>query len=403
MRFFNGSSGEYAFSFFYIYIEKEIDFQDFESNNEEDKGTFIHEYCHYLQDVTTTFGAYSFIYYIQRLLAKLKQEYKQDVYQNNILTYNEDYYSLFEGDFRLEGKVSFIQDISIKKDTIYEEVYPNEDNEYIEILYDGGKTIHFGNFCVAESMAYLIEKQLYNVRERYEEFPYNMCEKVCQEEYEEFAKNEINIIGLCELSLLHYNGGVFFVKLLRTMKEENFLPQDVTQMVDFSKKIEETNFFYNREQMSLLLDRIYPKCSIDFLPIKEWIISRYDLAKIHRDLSKCFLSQMLGLKEKGMKFLCWNGIMETFGCPNVLNRTGDNFQGASLEGKEIDIQYMLAPWAIYLMLESIENNNCPLEQICRQGDYNMYREEFCSKPLQMESDNNYLCPIELFKKLYGIG
>ena len=45
-------------SFFYIYTKDYIDFQNFEDNPPEVKGTFIHEYCHYLQDVSTTFAIY---------------------------------------------------------------------------------------------------------------------------------------------------------------------------------------------------------------------------------------------------------------------------------------------------------------------------------------------------------
>ena len=40
-------------AFALIEIEDIIDFQNFENNHDELKGTFIHEYCHYLQDVST--------------------------------------------------------------------------------------------------------------------------------------------------------------------------------------------------------------------------------------------------------------------------------------------------------------------------------------------------------------
>ncbi len=64
---------------------------DFEKNPPEVKGTFIHEYCHYLQDVSTTFGFINAIYVLQELIKNTSEEDKD---QEEILTTNRRNYSL---------------------------------------------------------------------------------------------------------------------------------------------------------------------------------------------------------------------------------------------------------------------------------------------------------------------
>ena len=61
IRLFNQDEGYYIPSFMYINISEHIDMQEFEENSSEIKGTFIHEYCHYLQDISTTYGYNKFI------------------------------------------------------------------------------------------------------------------------------------------------------------------------------------------------------------------------------------------------------------------------------------------------------------------------------------------------------
>lgn len=70
-RLFDNSDGSYLPAFLYIQLNENIDFQNFENHSDEVKGTFIHEYCHFLQDVSTTYGYTNFLCYIQEFLYKI--------------------------------------------------------------------------------------------------------------------------------------------------------------------------------------------------------------------------------------------------------------------------------------------------------------------------------------------
>ena len=68
---FDSRAGAYYPSYMLMKIDSSINFDDFEENRDEQKGTFMHEYCHFIQDVSTTYGYMTYIYNLQELLLKL--------------------------------------------------------------------------------------------------------------------------------------------------------------------------------------------------------------------------------------------------------------------------------------------------------------------------------------------
>ena len=119
LKLFEDLSGYYLPSFFYIYTEDSIDFQNFESNTAEIKGTFIHEYCHYIQDVSTTYGYTNAIYVLQELIKKTSRE---DKALEDILKSNRRCYSLCNGDKDVDATIWYINSIKIQTDEDFEYV-----------------------------------------------------------------------------------------------------------------------------------------------------------------------------------------------------------------------------------------------------------------------------------------
>lgn len=68
---FDGKAGAYYPSYMLMKIDTSINFDNFEGNRDEQKGTFMHEYCHFIQDVSTTYGYMTYICNLQELLIKL--------------------------------------------------------------------------------------------------------------------------------------------------------------------------------------------------------------------------------------------------------------------------------------------------------------------------------------------
>lgn len=364
LKLFEDLSGYYLPSFFYIYTEDSIDFQNFESNTAEIKGTFIHEYCHYIQDVSTTYGYTNAIYVLQELIKKTSRE---DKALEDILKSNRRCYSLCNGDKDVDATIWYINSIKIQTD---------EDFEYVLIQYNGR-----------------------------DEFPYNVCEKICKYEYQEFSKNKMWIMALCELALLEMAGGVFFVKALRLMKEKQFIPCNVQDIEKFINNNFSIGFRAKRDTIEMLLENLYPNAVTDFYPIKIWILSRFEIGNIFREKCKCFISAALSREDLGVRFALWQQIMNQFGAPNVVTGNGELVHGAYWKGNQIDLEYILAPMAINQLLDhtgTYKKDTCPLHKICCHSTEESYYSEICKSDPRMKIKETSLCPIGFFWKIYDI-
>lgn len=160
-RLFDNIYGSYLPAFLYIQFNENIDFQNFENHPDEVKGTFMHEYCHFLQDVSTTYGYINFVCYMQEFLYKIRKE--KDAEDKEILQHNKDFFNLYEGDRDISDDVFLISKIGIIEEETCKELYPESDVRLVRVKYNLNKEIQFGNICIAESMAYLLEKRLYNI------------------------------------------------------------------------------------------------------------------------------------------------------------------------------------------------------------------------------------------------
>lgn len=181
------------------------------------------------------------------------------------------------GDDEIDDDIFLISKVEVVKDEICEELYPGSNIEKVMVKYNLNKEFQFGNCCIAESMAYLVEKRLYKIRKRENEFPYNVCEEICKYEYAAFAKNEVWIMALCELPLLEQDSGLFFIKALRLMKEHAFIPTKINDIEAFIDKNFTIGFRGKKTTIESLLSEVYPKCNVDFSKIKEWIVGRFEI------------------------------------------------------------------------------------------------------------------------------
>lgn len=396
-KLFENSSGSYSLAFFCIRINGIIDFSNFENNPLELKGTFIHEYCHFLQDVSTTYGYTNFIRYIQEFLFKIGKV--KDSRDREVMEGNKDYYSLLKGDTHIKDLMFNINDIYIEKD---EELFPNM--EYVMVRYNGNKEFQFGSCCISESMAYLVEKRLYNIEEREKDFPYSVCEEICKYEYAEFAKDDLWIIALCELALLEVESGKFFIKALRLMKEKEFIPTKVEDIEQFINHYFAIGFRGNRSILQSLLYEMYPECSVDFSRIRKWILERFERAVSFREKSKCFISLALSNEDIRIRYGNWNWLMEKMGCPTIIDSNGNRIQGAYLDGEEVELGYMLAPMAINEFFDHKRNyipQSCPLDIICSAANDPSYSEKCKTEPKENINDGK-LCPVSGFWRLYQL-
>lgn len=395
---FDSGAGAYYPSYMLMKMDSSLNFDNFEGNRDEQKGTFMHEYCHFIQDVSTTYGYMTYNYNLQELLLKLNLI---EVGEDNEVQQNRDYYTFFRGCDSISDSLVVINKISIEEDPDYKAEYGESDWEYVKVVYNGNKEFVFGGACIAESMAYLSEKRLYEVKVRENEFPYNICQLICEKEYPEIADDMI-VLALCEFALLECNSGVFFVKLLRKMKRDNFLTKDVRILEKYVSENYNIGFRGRMQRIEDILACLYPGEIPEFKDIREWVISRFELGCELREQSNIFLSLCLFPEDAHIRYGCIQTVINLLEFPIMFDNRNYFYSGAYKGRKDIETRYLLGPFVLYEMLDEdgrLVEKECPLLEICSSMDG--YRGcKYSHDVGNLVCDDN--CMLNLFCKLYGI-
>jgi hypothetical protein len=221
--------GFYKPHFFSLFINGDFN-SDFTILSKQNLGTFVHEYIHYLQNITTVFGLRNSIFYFHYLY-----EVKKYVAENdNLILPLKD---IKLTDNIIVGKSVFdrykgtTNSFSPEYDDIkvYLEDNTNNGTEYkivnIELKLKGliVGTFVIGNLCVKEGMARLYQL-FYDEEVEHPTFPYKTIEILCEILNPEILEDKRKLIALCILALNSQNSALTLYELLievRTSPELN--------------------------------------------------------------------------------------------------------------------------------------------------------------------------------------
>ncbi|EOX0650989.1 hypothetical protein ABMZ77_16355 [Morganella morganii] len=203
-----------------------------------DERTFSHELIHFLQDITTTYGLINisrcidFIKVQNSVLRNTNSSVKLPLQGSELsgsVMINNDLFSLYVGDSAEKFR-------EFPDDYIITEVIEDEmdiDNipypiKYIEIKY-GNRTqiinnpFHFGSMAIYESMANLIENEIYGENKVLRSFPYDSALMIAENLCPLIYHNKLAIAELCEASLMFYNPAEVFIDSLRKIQMQNLI------------------------------------------------------------------------------------------------------------------------------------------------------------------------------------
>jgi hypothetical protein len=232
--------GEYNTSFFSFYVntkEKILDEHGkFNHNlNDKDKGTFIHEYIHYIQNISTTHGlmditkTYNLLdYVVNKVLAntdnKIELPISLDKSQNIIQNYYR--FNLFKGNNIFKN----LQKFNRIEPEYFEGEYESVKQKCLRFncFLDENKvdSFEFGAICIKETMAHLIQC-IIDPNVTHNEIPYKSAEIVVKYFYPELIdEDKLNIITLCYYSLYLPDSGNFFFKVLKMLKCLQYIPEN---------------------------------------------------------------------------------------------------------------------------------------------------------------------------------
>jgi hypothetical protein len=231
-------SGFYSPNYLRMKIDTNDSFLDFETLSDIGAATFLHEYVHFLQDITTTYGLFNLcteVDFIKLFNSKL-QKPEVNFIQVPFISTEEDgntHWNLemrkiwigggehenYRGEYVVEKESQNIQ--------IGEQIKP------LQRIYlqwgnkeDGGVKYYFGSYCISEGMAYEIEQLIYpGVIPQPPQMPYLSTRMVADKIYPNFTKNTENLIALCDACMMYNDPGSLFFETLVKMERTGYYPE----------------------------------------------------------------------------------------------------------------------------------------------------------------------------------
>lgn len=223
--------GAYNTSFFHIYTAGDFN-TDLCLINQEDRGTFIHEYIHYWQNIGTLWGVSSSIL-LYELMLKMKEEITtlEEVKLPYLISLTDGMRRRdkifkigngFLNDSQYCGvKIDQTRRIEIRTKSI---VFCEKDIPIISLIvtFENGATvtIELGAHIIKESMATLYQS-LVDPNATHDDIPYNVVKILCKYNYHSLYSNTKLLICCCHAALFSMTPGDTLIMLLAKAEKEN--------------------------------------------------------------------------------------------------------------------------------------------------------------------------------------
>ena len=369
----------------------------------EDFATFVHEYMHFLLNITTTSGLNRFNMYSKYLQLYIYTAYEK--YDDEILCpifledtgvdnaaeaadVNSFYYGMGANGSK---KIHHINKITLEKEEIIQDNLP-AGTVNICIYYDDKTTpYYFGADCIEESIAYLVESEKFGAKKRNNELPYNACELVTKYFCKKIVDQKNIIVTLAELSLLHYHPGQMFVEFLKHIETNDKVFHNSRGLIDYYKETIEVHLQnYGKEitESEECIDFMYPQFE-PFERINIWLKEVRDKGKEQRKEKLALIGPMIELPENKCKLYLYE-LIKIMGYPAI----SDN--NHMIYSSEENISLVLVPGAIREAFNG--KKKCFMYEYCIANNMSQISDLCLEEPWSQ----NTQCPFSLFWQHYSL-
>ena len=206
---FNTALGFYRPSFFKMQVECAENLENLNELQDIPSAIYLHEYIHFLQDITTTYGCTNistvvdFIKYVNEasrggISRTLTIPVTPIPSPDNEVYFNLELKKTYYGSGK-DVKIARVSNVA-KRTKVITLRNGNENLDYVVISYtdENDKFCYheFGSHCVIESMAYIIENSIYpNCLPQASDFPYKSAQKIIESAKDIFGKENVRFYG----------------------------------------------------------------------------------------------------------------------------------------------------------------------------------------------------------------
>lgn len=382
----NSLRGYYSTSFFHIYLNG-----NFSTNVGElsvsDRGTFMHEYIHYFQNIGTFWGLYcSIVRYKEMLEFKSHVEASSKIEIPVDFTYSEKLSRMIglakfgNGTSYFNANLSWnIQQdkcIIIKKgfEGICGKTSPVIN---LEIIFDDNRKeyINLGAYIIKENMAALYQSFI-DPNSYHDDLPYNIIELICKQHFPHIVNDKAKLICICYTSLFSMTPGNELIRLLESTLEDNS-PSGIDIFTDFinTKTIQDSKGNESNivDYFDHLVDGFKKTLAANLVADLDYIEEVLNRVKLsNRGIP--FLSVLYDQNQLSIDNI--NALIEFAGIPYIqtsqygLHYPQSNKDGHTVEDASLDVLEMIAQEAMFLYFTRPQPLKvCPLYYMCVQSTY----------------------------------
>jgi hypothetical protein len=308
-RKLNTTLGFYSPSFLRMHVGTNLSLMNLNAINDDfTESVFLHEYIHFIQDLTTTYGlsniciTIDYLKYVNNYLIKLpKGNFIVPILPKP--NHTDNVHANFELSNIYIGSGNDDEVILTGHQKINTAVTTNSGTKtvpYIQVDYktNSGQigVFEFGALCIVENMAFIIECECYANCEPSPDLPYYSAEKLVQLIFPVFGADRLNILALCDASLKTFHPGQFFYDTLIDIRDKKIPitnPEDVYEycnsiIINFNG-IRDFNFLLEKMRTEAISQINGYFNDTQFQPIKQWLEKLINSAVDYRLANDTFL------------------------------------------------------------------------------------------------------------------
>lgn len=214
--------GKCETNYFHMYVNRDIDSHDISLLDDVTRGTFMHEYLHYLQFISTIFGlSYGTVY--NNYFSFCRKHFTENESISIPLNILQDYPELnqliktYKGLRGSETNLSVdISRIEFTEDEIRraEAINQGVTIKVIEAGTNEEYSFSFGYLCIIESMAHIFQS-FFDPDVEHPQIPYNAVQLICKSYMPGISENPKMMFSICLCSLMFNNPGAGFFDILK--------------------------------------------------------------------------------------------------------------------------------------------------------------------------------------------
>jgi hypothetical protein len=387
-----------------------------------DQAVFVHEYTHYLQNISGGFGHAHIWSTYDQLRQLVYDEQQNNSNELRIPIRNEvaTRQGLFMRTLKtvsgnkfvpvgIDDKTSIIHTVRLIKDESYQKLNVDSDVRFVSlVLRDEEKNeaeYLFGDTAVSETMAFLMETKFFGQTE-INNFPYRSCQKLGEWMGTPLLENDEWLFALCDVAILSSYPGRMFYQILLDMYQKGFVPGTAEHIYDYGLRLMYNNgwkiwedFENNMNGAMIVLNELIQHPI--FKETVEWF--KYILASGYQSRINNQYFMLHLYREPDPYSGIWQNVMAQFGTPQLHNLLGERFFNAPLELKNIETK--IEPLFL-LSLQQVNNTlmfghtHCDLYKCCEKAP-NIQEDDRCKNEPWERSKDEQKCAYGSLWALYG--